>query len=201
MARLQIHSGPAPAQVIELKLGTNRLGRAADNDFPLEDPSVSAHHCELVWANDLVTVKDLASTNGTFIGDRPVQCAPLQPGERLRLGDVELVLESAQATIAVPEMHFDAPPVPTSLADGSPACLNHSDQAALFRCTQCERLFCDACVRELRRVGGVAVRICPACSGRCEPLPGMVVAQKRSPGFIDRLRQTWKLVTRRGPPS
>ncbi|MBU6402242.1 MAG: FHA domain-containing protein [Verrucomicrobia bacterium] len=198
MARLSIQSAGLPVQVIELKLGTNRLGRAADNDFTLEHPTISSHHCEITWLNETVTIKDLQSTNGTFIDGQPIQQSVLEPGHSLRLGKLDLVLESAQAEIAIPEVRFEAPPTPTLLPDGAPACLNHADVAAVFECVQCHLCFCDGCVRELRRVGGAVLHLCPACSGRCDPLPGKVeTLQKKRPTFLGLLQETLRIVTGR----
>ncbi|MHB8520452.1 MAG: FHA domain-containing protein [Limisphaerales bacterium] len=193
MARLSIRSADLPAQVIELKLGTNRLGRAEDNDFPLEHATVSAHHCEIVWLNEAITVKDLHSTNGTFIDGRPIQEAALQLGQVLCLGQVELLLESAHANIAIPELHFEALPVPVVLPDGSQACLNHADTPAVYECVQCHRFFCEACARDLSRVGGAVLKLCPACSGCCEPIAGEAATRKKSRSFLDRLRDTLKI--------
>ena len=48
MARLLIRSDGFHNQVIELKLGVNRVGRSPANDFQIEHPTISARHCEIL---------------------------------------------------------------------------------------------------------------------------------------------------------
>jgi pSer/pThr/pTyr-binding forkhead associated (FHA) protein len=100
MARLIVRSANPGAQVIDLKLGTNRIGRGSENEFQIEHPTLSATHCELIWINDSVRVRDCGSTNGVFVNDEPVKDAVLQPGQILRLGSVELYVESTTAIIS-----------------------------------------------------------------------------------------------------
>jgi hypothetical protein len=51
MRRLVVNPGTPQAWEIHLKRGTNRLGRTRDNDFPIEDSSVSGSHCQMVGWN------------------------------------------------------------------------------------------------------------------------------------------------------
>lgn len=62
------------------------FGRAPDNDAVISDDYVSSHHAEIL-VTDLneYLVRDLNSTNGTFVNDRRVTSALLFPGDRLRL--------------------------------------------------------------------------------------------------------------------
>src|SRR6266849_4176824 len=84
MAKLVINSVGAQNRTLELRPGTNRVGRASTNEFQLDDPSVSSAHCEIVQSDQSVLVKDLGSTNGTFIDGEPIQEARLEPGQTLR---------------------------------------------------------------------------------------------------------------------
>ena len=70
-----------------------RVGRAADSALILLDPSVSRRHAEFVLRDGMLHVRDLASTNGIFVGEKRVEQATLKLGDRIRLGDCELVLE------------------------------------------------------------------------------------------------------------
>ena len=94
MARLVILSEAQMGRSFELKDGTTTVGRGEDNAFEIAEPSVSGHHCEIVLDANGVNIRDLNSTNGTFINSqRVVSNAPLRPGQILRLGQVELRLE------------------------------------------------------------------------------------------------------------
>ncbi|MBI2188042.1 MAG: FHA domain-containing protein [Acidobacteria bacterium] len=72
--------------------GVRTLGRAARADFILDAPLVSRVHCRLTaLPTGELEVKDLDSTNGTFINGRRIETARLAPGDRLGVGRVELV--------------------------------------------------------------------------------------------------------------
>ena len=170
MARLIIKAVERqPAQVIELKPGVNRFGRDSRNDHLILHPAVSDCHCELVVNEHSIVVRDLGSTNGTYVDQLPVIEAPLVCGQTLRIGPLELVLEPPPV-VALPELPKPAPPAPIkprSLADGYDACLKHSLRHAVWDCPGCGRAYCDDCVRKMRRVGGAFLRFCPACSHIC----------------------------------
>lgn len=81
----------------ELKADKTTIGRVEDNTFQIAEPSVSSHHCEVLLRGNDVVVKDLNSTNGTFINGEKVSESPLKPGQILRLGQIEMRLESDAA--------------------------------------------------------------------------------------------------------
>jgi CheY-like chemotaxis protein len=97
---------------LSYELGTRwvTIGRADSNAFQIVETSVSSQHCEVLLRGNELVVRDLRSTNGTFIGGKTVTEAVLQPGQTLRLGQVELRLEitapvpsaSAPATTPAP---------------------------------------------------------------------------------------------------
>lgn len=72
--------------------GVKTVGRATGADFIVDAPLVSRVHCRLTAlpTGDL-EVRDLESTNGTFVNGERVQTARLGAGDRLRVGRVELV--------------------------------------------------------------------------------------------------------------
>src|SRR5438046_535628 len=109
MAKLLIKCSEAFAQSIELKLGVNRFGRNATKDIPIDDPTVSGTHCEVLLAHDSVVIRDLGSTNGTFINDVAIQEARLEAGQTIRLGAVELVVESTGVAVTIPELEVLTP--------------------------------------------------------------------------------------------
>ncbi len=75
-----------------------RIGRAQDNDWVLPDPDryVSSHHCNISFRAGKWVLED-TSTNGVFVNgsDTPVSVEgpySLQDGDRLRLGDYEVLV-------------------------------------------------------------------------------------------------------------
>ena len=112
MARLVINPGSPNAWEIQLKPGPNFIGRGFANDIKIPDPSVSGSHCEILVDNLSVMIKDLGSTNGTFINRAPVREAPLQPGQTIHVGGVELLFVSdTPGGVTLPP----PPPPPTAV--------------------------------------------------------------------------------------
>jgi hypothetical protein len=68
---------------------TVRLGRGADVDIRLDDPSVSRAHAEITLGTP-ATIRDLGSTNGTFVDGSKVGEATLNDGSRVTLGTLTL---------------------------------------------------------------------------------------------------------------
>ncbi len=100
MSRLVVNPGTPQAWEIQLKQGTNLLGRGFANDFRLEDSSVSSSHCQIIVGDNSVVIKDLGSTNGTFVDRRPVQEAKLEPGQMLHLGGLPIAFYADEAVAA-----------------------------------------------------------------------------------------------------
>ena len=65
-----------------------RLGRSTDSDIRIDDPAASRHHCEVVLGQP-VMLRDLNSTNGTFVADRKISELPLVDGTTIRIGSTE----------------------------------------------------------------------------------------------------------------
>jgi pSer/pThr/pTyr-binding forkhead associated (FHA) protein len=82
-----------PEKTFRLLPGSIRtVGRATGADFIVEAPLVSRVHCRLTVAPDgTLEVRDLESTNGTFVNGQRVETARLKSGDRLGVGRIELV--------------------------------------------------------------------------------------------------------------
>src|ERR1035437_9342174 len=100
MLKLVVLSPGMTGRTHELKVEKTTIGRSEDNTFEVADPSVSSHHCEVLLRGSEVVVRDLNSTNGTFISGEKVTEKVLKPGQLLRLGQVEKRLEGDQAGAA-----------------------------------------------------------------------------------------------------
>ena len=73
-----------------------RLGRAADNDMVIRDPTVSRHHAELLGdPTHGYEIVDRGSRNGTFVNGRRVERARLRPSDRIGIGYHEFRLRRA----------------------------------------------------------------------------------------------------------
>ncbi|MGA2685517.1 MAG: FHA domain-containing protein [Verrucomicrobiota bacterium] len=100
MAKLVILTQGMTGRTHELKVDKTTIGRVEDNLFQIAEPSVSSHHCEVLLRGNEVVIKDLNSTNGTFIDDEKITESVLKPGHTLRLGQIELRLEDGAAAPA-----------------------------------------------------------------------------------------------------
>jgi len=119
MAKLVILTQGMTGRAHELNVDRTTIGRVEDNTFQITDASVSSHHCEVLLRGAEVLIRDLNSTNGSFINDARITESVLKPGQTLRLGQIELKLEAegvanapAPAAPAAPAIPAPAPAIP-----------------------------------------------------------------------------------------
>ncbi|MFP1625481.1 FHA domain-containing protein [Streptomyces sp. 5K101] len=99
-----------PTTVRPLSTRSVGIGRAADNDFVVEDLTVSRHHAELrVLADGTYEIVDLGSHNGTFLNGRRVTRAPVVAGDIVGIGhsDFCLVGDQLQEFVDTGEVSLD----------------------------------------------------------------------------------------------
>jgi len=192
MARLVVRSQNGGGdQVLELKLGLNRLGRSPENDFQIEHPTISAHHCEVVISDGKLLVHDCESTNGTRVAGEPVTEAALSTGESFYIGDVEIFVETTEVNVAIPKFEAVARPSPPVVRDdGSLQCPRHSQSRVTHQCEHCREVMCDKCVHYMRRRGGKVLKLCPICSHKVELIGG---EKKKKKSLLGMLHKTVKL--------
>jgi hypothetical protein len=90
---LRVVHGPSAKERFPLRRGRTRIGALGDNDVVIETEVVSRHHAEIRAGRNKIEIEDLRSTNGTLVNGVSVERSPLQPGDRIRIGDVEMVFE------------------------------------------------------------------------------------------------------------
>jgi hypothetical protein len=94
--RLVVLSSPVypPGTLVRLEADV-AFGRAAENDVVLEgDPYASSRHSAVLVRDGERVVRDLGSTNGTFVGGAPLAGEHvLRIGDELRIGETELRYE------------------------------------------------------------------------------------------------------------
>jgi pSer/pThr/pTyr-binding forkhead associated (FHA) protein len=191
MARLIIKTEGFGNRVLELSMGVNRVGRDPECEICLDHDTISSLHCELALTDDGVHIRDCNSTNGMFINGEPVKEAWLDAGQELKIGDVELLVESIAVTIAIPKIEHEPPKAPVILENGANACSRHPEIQATFACTFCTETMCNACVRVMRRRGGQPLYLCRLCSHKCERIGSVEPKKKKS--FFGMLQDTVRL--------
>src|SRR6266478_204604 len=100
MAKLVLLSAGMTGRTHELKVDKTTIGRVEDNTFQIAEPSVSSHHCEVLLRGNDVVIKDLNSTNGSYINGEKINESVLKAGQILRLGQIEMRLETDAAPAA-----------------------------------------------------------------------------------------------------
>lgn len=138
--QLSVVSGPDKGRISDLTTWTGLIGAAPAAALMLTDDAVSRYHAEVDLFAEGLRVRDLDSTNGTFVyGDQPARLAFLPPQEVFRIG------ETTVRVIARDE------PVPEPPVDqGPPEQLGAPGHRLLAQAPITRRLFA-----RLRRVAGV----------------------------------------------
>lgn len=94
----------------QLEQADLRVGRASDNEIPLQDPdkTLSRHHAELRREGDRWIYLDLNSANGSWVGEHRVMRLELLPGIAVTLGDYQLTLARVDAALDATSASADA---------------------------------------------------------------------------------------------
>jgi hypothetical protein len=173
MPRLVVNPGAPGAWEIQLKPGATLIGRGFANDFKLTDASVSSSHCQVLVENGRTAIKDLGSTNGTFVNGARVTEAVLQAGQTIHLGGVPLAFY-ADGPVAVAQI-VQAAPLPAALAPPPPIPAAASGDTVRLAAPNI-RLAAPAAAP--RPVAAVAVAAIPAVP---PPRPGFVASPVAMP--------------------
>jgi CheY-like chemotaxis protein len=95
MLKLVVISKKLAGLSFELTATPASVGRANGSTFQIIESSVSGRHCEIRLRGDEIVVRDLKSTNGTFINGQRILEAVLKPGQILGVGQVDCRLEAS----------------------------------------------------------------------------------------------------------
>jgi pSer/pThr/pTyr-binding forkhead associated (FHA) protein len=107
-------AGPNDRRLVPLESDRTVFGAAEDADAVLADPQVSRIHLVFERIGDGWTVRDLDSTNGTFVNGRRLSSErPVRPGDEIRLGETRLVFRSTRADLPVDRATVAGPRAPS----------------------------------------------------------------------------------------
>ena len=77
------------------------IGRGDDCNLKLTDQRISRHHSEIHMGGDLLWIRDLNSTNGTFVNDKQIEEAELlDPGDTIKIGNNSFVVDLLDTSAA-----------------------------------------------------------------------------------------------------
>ncbi len=105
---LRVLDGPAKGTTLDPMPPRTLIGRQPWCDVVLDDPRVSAIHCELIIRGDTIRLRDRNSTNGVWVETARVAEATLEPGTVLRVGSSSLRIEARQARHPTRQASADA---------------------------------------------------------------------------------------------
>ena len=89
---------------------TTIFGRNSECDYQIPLAEISRRHCQITLKNDKLTVRDLGSSNGTYVNNKRVQEEELHPTDTLTLGPVVF-------TVVIDGVPKEVTPVKTHLGE------------------------------------------------------------------------------------
>jgi pSer/pThr/pTyr-binding forkhead associated (FHA) protein len=108
--RLEAIDWPLTGRTFYLDKPVVSIGRLVANGICLEDPFVSRHHCVIRNEDGQYVIKDLHSTNGTYVNGERINAYSLAEGDLIRIGAsrFEVRLQNSEESIAVGQNLFEA---------------------------------------------------------------------------------------------
>ncbi|MBI4859136.1 MAG: FHA domain-containing protein, partial [Candidatus Riflebacteria bacterium] len=98
---LVVLDGPDKGRRFRLQGAVVRVGKGEDNDVALSDEAVSRTHLVIEDREEGYLLKDLGSTNGSFVNGVQTREAVLEPGATVVLGKTTLTFQPKQTTFNV----------------------------------------------------------------------------------------------------
>ncbi|MEO5341278.1 MAG: FHA domain-containing protein [Magnetococcus sp. MYC-9] len=112
MAKVIVKFKDQVRRQVTLHKETTTIGRTPDNDIPIENLAVSRHHAEILQAGGGFRLRDLQSSNGTFLQGVRITEQPLRDGDAILIGKHTLLFieddSLAMAMAALPKSSQDS---------------------------------------------------------------------------------------------
>ena len=94
-------------RLLPLREGENMVGRDPESDVWVDVGGVSRRHARVTLMDEMATIEDLGSKNGTFVNDGRAEAArPLTDGDRVRLGPIALEFRTRSGAGATETIRF-----------------------------------------------------------------------------------------------
>jgi pSer/pThr/pTyr-binding forkhead associated (FHA) protein len=106
---------------VPLRKATQVVGRQTDCAVRLPNPSVSRHHCEVTVGDGRTMIRDLGSSNGTFVNRKRVTQLDLSAGDLISIGEFVFVVrvDGEPVEIDAEEAYDDGIVIPAAAAPTS----------------------------------------------------------------------------------
>jgi len=89
--KLEVVGGPQQGTVFTLEEGPCTIGRSMGNEVIIYDDKVSGRHASIARSAGKLILRDMNSTNGTFLNGLPVDAAVIKNNDQVRMGDTEMI--------------------------------------------------------------------------------------------------------------
>lgn len=99
--QLIVVEGPDKKKKFMLSKPVTKIGKRETNDFALLDKTVSRNHMEIEYTSDSFLLRDMESTNGTFLNGNKVKEAYLAPGDQIKIGNTVLEFQAFDEKIKI----------------------------------------------------------------------------------------------------
>jgi len=91
--KLTVIAPEQPPVIFELEEEYTHVGRSAGNEISLPYPSISTRHCIFILSGSDIVVRDLNSSNGTYVNGEAITEVVLRPGDMIQVGVVQMKFE------------------------------------------------------------------------------------------------------------
>ncbi len=98
--KLVVLTGPRCGEALPLDAAPMTIGRDSNSHLSIPDRLLSRRHCTVEAVDGRYTLRDLGSSNGTYVNGMPVRERVLEHGDRIRAGDSVLLFLSAEDDVA-----------------------------------------------------------------------------------------------------
>ncbi|MBT3182225.1 MAG: sigma 54-dependent Fis family transcriptional regulator [Deltaproteobacteria bacterium] len=88
--QLVVVDGPNRGKKLTLNKNLTKIGKRETNDLVIVDKTVSRNHLEIEYSSDSFLLRDLGSTNGSFLNGSKVKEAYLSPGDHIKVGNTTI---------------------------------------------------------------------------------------------------------------
>src|SRR5688500_10281037 len=99
--RVEVTSGPDAGLVKDIEASVIRIGARRGNDVQLTDSKVSGLHCEIRLDDRGYRLRDLDSTNGTYVSSLRINDIYISPGTQIALGSSRLKFDPLGETVEI----------------------------------------------------------------------------------------------------
>ena len=106
--RLDVVDGRAQPQSLTTEGGRCTIGSADSNTLVVDDPTVSRFHCEVSIGDHGIRIRDLGSTNGTYVGGTRIALGTIRDGDTMVLGDTAVRVKLDAELEALPISENDS---------------------------------------------------------------------------------------------